>query len=242
MVLAMKKHSVILCCLGLCSLYLSGACAAERDSVRRSDLFGFGAVSVSDGIETVVSSGVDGVTVVAGRGMMSLLKIEVDGDTLKIGVRQRPEGGRTSRRKERATVYVPRKEYRSFTVADGAALRLPEDYRADILRIGAASGGNVRGGLHCTALILSASSGSTVRLEGVCDSLVTEAVGGAQVRCEALQAGNVACRAASGALVRVYASRGIDVTASGGARVVYDGGGEAHRVAVRSGASLKRKE
>ena len=181
MVLAMKKHSVILCCLGLCSLYLSGACAAERDSVRRSDLFGFGAVSVSDGIEMVVSSGVDGVTVVAGGRMMPLLKIEVDGDTLKIGVRQQPEGGRTFRRKERATVYVPRREYRSFTVADGAALRLPEDYRADILRIGAVSGGNVQGGVHCTALTLSASSGSTVRLEGVCDSLVTEAAGGAQV-------------------------------------------------------------
>ena len=236
----MKRRTVFYGC-AICSLFfLASAGAAERDSVRMDNLPAFEAVSVSAGIETIVSPEVECVTTVAVPDVLPMLEVGVEEGVLKIGFKRKGNSFKALIR-ERTTVYVPQKSYRLFSVASASVLRLPAAYRVDDLRIEAASGGEVQGGLECSVLTLRSRSGSVVRLHGGCDSLSVDAASGAVVRCEGLKAGSAVCEAASGTIVRLYASRQIDISAASGAIVTYDGDGEA-RIDRRSGAIVKRKK
>ncbi len=236
----MKIQMTVFSCI-CCSLFCLGVHAAERDSVRINDLSDFDAVSVCSGIETIVSPEVNGVVAVATSEVMPLLAIKSDEGLLTIGFDQKVKGNWKFRVKDKVTVYVPQKSYRFLKTQSGAVLRLPETYQTGNIRIAASSGSIVRGGMNCPVLTLETRSGSVVRLQGACDSLAVDASSGSVVRCDALQGKSVMCRASSGCVLKLNASKRIDISAASGSVVTYGGEGEA-RIDRRSGAIVKRKK
>lgn len=205
--------------LALSAALLVAPALAETETY---GLSGFDEIDVSAGI-AVNFSVAETYSVVAEfeRGGPDDVRVEVDGDTLEIGRRNR-NGWNWGGDRLRVT----------FTVTAPA-----------LTEIDASSGSTVTAtGVDAEDFLIDASSGTSVRVDGRCGEVTIDASSGASVSAAKLRCERAEIDASSGAAISAYASEEASVDASSGASIRIDGGPAARTVDRSSGASVRFEE
>jgi hypothetical protein len=212
---------------------------AAHAETRKFNIQGFNGVSVSAGINVIVSEGAFAISASGSEKALERLVIEKKGDTLVIG--RKPNSWRMSGRNERIDVTVSAPAYRLIhassgsdvsaaglkmqdmdaSSSSGASLDLSGTCRSLEASVSSGADFDARG-LACGDISVSVSSGSSADLKGSCSSLKVDVSSGASFDGEELKCETATASASSGGGADVWATRAATGNASsGGAIDVY---------------------
>lgn len=184
------------------------------------DLSDFDAVSVSAGIEAIVTVGGDySVRAESTEAGLEKLDIKVRGNSLDIG---RKNMSFTFGKSPKVTVYVSLPALKALDASSGSHTE--------------ATG--VAGG----PFSIDASSGAHAEISGVCDNLSVDVSSGAHIEAEDLQCKSATADASSGAHASIYASDSIVADASSGGHIEVFGGPEEVNIDKSTGGSISIKK
>ncbi|NDV00464.1 GIN domain-containing protein [Pseudoroseicyclus tamaricis] len=228
---------------------------------RGYDAAGFDTISVSDGVEAVISEGDFFVEAEARQGDIDRLVVEVDGDRLKIGRDQHlPLGLLQLFRQDEFIVTVHLPEVRGINADHGANVESSVPSAEGAFTAGATGGANLRiAGIvaervtadsrsganlwleaEAEEVKLAASSGANLNASGSCGTLHASGRSGASLRADDLACEVALLDAASGASMRAHASETAEASASSGASIALYGGGEVDAT-ENSGGSVRSR-
>jgi hypothetical protein len=198
--------------LALSTVGAGGALAAEQTF----NLDGFEAVSVSAGIEAIITVGGDySVRAESTEEGLDRLEIELRGDELDIG---RKNMRLSFGRQPKITVYVSMPALKALDASSGSHAKAS--------------------GVEAGPFAVDASSGAHAEIAGVCDTLALDISSGAHVDAEALQCKSATADASSGAHATIFASDSITADASSGAHLVVVGGPDEVNIDKSTGGSI----
>jgi len=198
--------------------FVATAANAETQSF---SLSGFSKVHSSAGTTVIVEVG--GAYSVRAEGSataLERLKVEVDGDRLEVGRKNKFFGGWG--KDGNVTVYVS----------------LPE-----LAGIGASSGSELTAtGVDASSFSASVSSGAEATVSGECGDSDVSGSSGAVLDAEDLHCADVDVSVSSGASLKVFASNSVDASASSGGAISVYGTPETKSVSKSSGGSVRIRD
>jgi hypothetical protein len=231
-------------CLSLVAICALALPAAALAASKTYDVGAFEEVSVSGGIEVVITVGpTRSVTASTRAEDFDDLRVEVVGRALKIDRPARSwfTGWFSGRPDYQVQVVTP--TLRSLAASSGSNVAIKGGPEGDF-SVTAASGSDVEiAGVRGGNLKASASSGSDLEIAGTCVSLEAEASSGSDLDAGGLRCENVRVHASSGSDMTVAATRGVTGEASSGSDVRVRGGQTlAMQVKTSSGADVEVTE
>lgn len=198
------------------ALSTNAAFAAEETY----NLSGFDAVSVSAGIEAIVTVGGDfSVRAESTQAGLDKLDIKQRGASLDIG---RKNMNFSFGKSPKVTVYISMPALKALDASSGSHTE--------------ATG--VAGG----PFAIDASSGAHAELTGACDNLSVDVSSGAHIEAEALKCKSATADASSGAHASIFASESIVADASSGGHIEVFGGPEEVNIDKSTGGSISIKK
>lgn len=222
---------------------------------KQYDDAGFTRVSVDSGFDvTVTRGGAFAVSVTADDNVVEHLRVSVEGDTLHIGL----EPNRAYRDTTlTATVTMPslagleasgasKAAASGFASGDplglqvsGASRLALKGVRAGEVTVEVSGAGDLTGGLEAEALGGDVSGTGTVSLQGAAAKLQIGASGAGNLELGGMTAQDADLELSGGADAVVRVTGTLDVSASGGATLVYSGSPTLGRMEVSGGAEVK---
>ena len=222
-----------------CALTGGGVLRGSGNLVtRQEDYTGFDSLDVGHGFHIEVSQGeAFGVELRVDDNAVEHLKVEMDGSTLRLGLKSPLYT--TLNVTLRATVTMP--ELAGLVLSGGSDGRITGFRSTRPLALEVSGGSELRGDIEAGAVDCEVSGGSDAILSGAGGDLDLEVSGGSEVDLSGFAVADATVVASGGSDVTVNASGRLDVEASGGGTVYYLGSPTLGNINTSGGADLKRK-
>lgn len=200
----------------------------------------FSKIAVSSGIDLyLVQSETESVKVEADADWIDQIITEVEGETLKIYIKNRSnwEWGWNKPRK----VYVNFDDLTSLDASAGADVTADGKIKTQRLTVSISSGADVTlANLEATELHIDSSSGADAKISGTVQTLFADASSGSDIDCANLDADTCTASASSGADIIVWANQSLTANASSGGDVEYKGDPKQKNISESSAGDVSR--
>lgn len=197
---------------------------------------GFNGVEASSGVNVFLfQSDEEKVVVEADENLMSLIKTEVRGNTLKCYI----DG--SIRRSKKLNVYVSFKDLNKVSASSGSDVFSETLVKATDLNINASSGADIKLKVDAENIRCQSSSGSDITLIGTCVDFDGGASSGADIKADQLTAKSAKVNASSAGDIRIRVLEQISASASSGGDVSYYGNPKHVDIRESSGGDVSRK-
>jgi len=227
----------IICLQGFAQhITLNDANAEKRTLTAR-----FNAISVSDGIELLLTQGnEESVAVSASEAKyMERFKTEVIDGTLKIYY-DRKTMVWNGNEKKRLRAYVSFKTLERLKASSGSNVKAKSVLSVDKLHLSFTSGSLFSGELNAGDVEVSQNSGSEINASGKATSLKVDLSSGAMFKGFDLSADFCDAKASSGGEVRINVNKELSAKANSGGGIKYKGAAVLKDINVNSGGSVKK--
>jgi hypothetical protein len=204
------------------------------------DLKGFHGVSVSSGIQLLLSQGnTEAVAISASQAEhKQYVKTEVKNGILRIYF-DNENGKRIRNRNIKA--YVSIVNIDMIDVSAGATVKADNGLKADKLELDASSGATFSGKIEAKEVTVDQSSGAVVNISGSVANLKVDGSSGSIFHGFDLAADNCDASVSSGSNIQVTVNKELSVDASSGGNISYKGNGVIRNVHTSSGGNVSKK-
>jgi hypothetical protein len=220
----MKNLLILVCFISIASCrYKTGS---GNIITEKRQTGSFTAVKASNAMEVEIRTGSPAEVVVeADDNVIKDIITEVDGNTLRIGLRNN-----TSIQNGHLKAFVTAPGINKVYSSSAASVTVNGSLSYDgKLVFEASSASKITATLDAPEIEAESSSGSTLSLTGHTQTLKVEASSGSTVKASGLLSENTRVSASSGSSVKVHASVKLDASASSGANIGYTGGAAVSR-------------
>jgi hypothetical protein len=215
-----------------------GTLSLKAQSTKNVAVSNFSAVSVSAGIELLITQGSsESAKIVANSDVIDEVEITTSGNTVKVGWKS--NWGFKNHNNRNAKVYINYKKLNNISASSGSSVKTENPLKTDHLDASASSGASIDAKVECNDLEVSISSGASSAFTGKTTNLRAEASSGASANLLNLTAENATAKASSGASLKVYATKALETTASSGGDIRYKGDASLRNSSSRSGGVSK---
>ncbi len=200
------------------SLFVTSGDWKENRPVSR-----FSGLSVGNGIEVYLTQGNDEKLTIEAKGVDEKDVIsDVRNGILKLSVERRGMNFSFGRSRS-VKAYVTFRQLSSLAATGGATVIGQEKLSFRDLNVSAAGGADVKLNLIANSLNALASGGSDLALEGTARTLIADGTGGSDLDARKLTVEIGSANASGGSNVSLYATRELNLKASGGSDIYYSG-------------------
>ena len=213
----------------------------DANAEKRNLTAPFNAISVSDGIELLLTQGNEESVAVSASDpkYMERFKTEVTDGTLKIYYDSKTMvWNRNEKRRLRA--YVSFKTLEKLKASSGSDVKTKSVLTVDKLLLSFTSGAQFTGELNAGDVEVSQNSGSEINASGKAKSLKVDLSSGAIFKGFDLSADFCDAKATSGGEVRISVNKELSAKANSGGGIKYKGEGVLKDINVNSGGSVKK--
>ena len=229
-------RTTVLCFIAL-AIYASPLAAQETRNVSVSN---FSGVSVGAGIDLHIAQGnSESAKIVAESDVMDQVKIEKNGNDLKIGWKDSWNMNKMFKNKS-AKVYVTYKKLNSITASSGSSLKTDNTLKTDHLAAAVSSGANMDANIVCNELQLSTSSGAVASLSGTATNMEVNSSSGSNVNAVNLATQYARASTSSGADVKINVAKALEAHASSGGNIGYKGAADVKDTSSRRSSGVSR--
>ena len=229
-------RTTVLCFIAL-AIYASPLAAQETRNVSVSN---FSGVSVGAGIDLHIAQGnSESAKIVAESDVMDQVKIEKNGNDLKIGWKDSWNMNKMFKNKS-AKVYVTYKNLNSITASSGSSLKTDNTLKTDHLAAAVSSGANMDANIVCNELQLSTSSGAVASLSGTATNMEVNSSSGSNVNAVNLATQYARASTSSGADVKINVAKALEAHASSGGNIGYKGAADVKDTSSRRSSGVSR--
>jgi hypothetical protein len=212
----------------------------KAQGFKKVPLNGFSSVSVTDGIELIITQGdTESAEIIAKEYLVDGVAIQQTGSdiTVKWKVLKSKSKKWTNRA---AKVYITYKKLNAVTASEGSSIKAENTLKTDHLLALASSGAIINAKIDCEDLQLQTSSGASASLTGTAGVLKLEASSGSLVNAADLVTGTAKVTARSGASVNININRSLEADAGNGSNIRYKGNPELKDYSGPKGGSVKK--
>ncbi len=219
-----KVLKAVLCCF---FLFIGTKILIAQEIERRENITGFNSISISGGIDLILSQGnTEGIILKGEKDMID--KIEViknSSGQLTIGFKKNGDswGNWSWSKNSSAKAYISFKLLTKLSVSGGCDVTNIGILKLKDLSVATSGGSDINLNLEVSNLNIAASGGSDVNLKGKAESFNVSASGGSDVEAFSFKADNVNVKMSGGSDGNVYAEKSITISASGASDVRYKG-------------------
>ena len=229
-------RTTVLCFIAL-AIYASPLAAQETRNISVSN---FSGVSVGAGIDLHIAQGnSESAKIVAESDVMDQVKIEKNGNDLKIGWKDSWNMNKMFKNKS-AKVYVTYKKLNSITASSGSSLKTDNTLKTDHLAAAVSSGANMDANIVCNELQLSTSSGAVASLSGTATNMEVNSSSGSNVNAVNLATQYARASTSSGADVKINVAKALEAHASSGGNIGYKGAADVKDTSSRRSSGVSR--
>ncbi|GHN03129.1 lipoprotein [Cytophagales bacterium WSM2-2] len=199
----------------------------------------FKGVKVSQAIDLYLKKGdKEGVKVIVSDGKLSDVITEVEGNTLRVKIRDN-RGGFFSSRAD-VKVYVTYINMERISATSASSVFSEGVIKTTSLDIGVSSAANVELSLDAASVMVDISSAGEVVLEGKSPKLEVEVSSAGELDAYKLESESVRATASSGGDAKISVSKDLEAHASSGADIRYRGNPSRTNTHSSSGGSVKK--
>ncbi|NVJ88978.1 MAG: DUF2807 domain-containing protein [Flavobacteriaceae bacterium] len=196
----------------------------------------FTKIKVSTGLDLYLTQGSkQKIMVEADENLHDIIITEVVDGTLKIYAEQNIWQAKARK------VYVTVKTIESLVATSGADVYANDVIQADVFKISATSGADIRINVEANTVETSSTSGSDIAISGTTKNHTSKATSGASIDAYDLKSENVNVNVTSGADINIYASESISAKASSGGDIDFKGNPKQVNKKSSSGGSISAK-
>lgn len=237
----MKKLFLSFITLLSLQLFAQDVVVNDANAEKRTLSASFNAITVSDGIELLLTQGSNESVAVSASDAkyMDRLKTEVVDGTLKIYYDNKAMIW-NGNEKRKLKAYVSFKNMEQLKGSSGSDVKMKSVLAVDNLKMHFSSGAQFTGELDVKELEVSQNSGSEVNTTGKVDNLKTDLSSGAIFKGYDLSVNFCDAKASSGGEVRITVNKELAAKASSGGSIRYKGDGVVKDINVSSGGSVKK--
>jgi len=198
----------------------------------------FKRIAASHGFEVEVKTGpAIEVVIEADDNVMKYVETEVNGDLLKIGIKDH-----VTLSDAHLKAYITAPQINGIKASSAADVIVKDLLKnSGKLTFSASSAGSIIADIDAPDVEAKTSSGATIKLSGRTRNFDASASSGSNTKAGELSSENTVVSASSGSTATVHASVTLKATASSGASVNYYGGAAVER-SVSSGGSVDKKD
>ncbi len=213
----------------------------DANAEKRTLSSSFNAISVSDGIELLLTQGNEESVAVSASDpkYMERFKTEVTDGTLKIYYDSKTMVW-NSNEKRRLRAYVSFKTLEKLKASGGSDVKTKSMLTLDKLQLSFTSGSQFNGGLNIGQMEVSQNSGSEIIATGKANSLKVELSSGPIFKGFDLSVDYCEAKAGSGGEVRIHVNKELIAKANSGGGIKYKGEAVLKDINVNSGGSVKK--
>lgn len=198
----------------------------------------FTKISVSAGINVELRKGPRSVKVEADDNLMKFIETEVEGKTLRIGIRDN-----TNLQDTHITVYVTAPEIDDINASSAADVDVKDELKSNgKISLTASSSGSINTKLDAPEVNAESSSAGSISISGRTKNFSATSSSGASVKASELLSENTTAEASSGADIDTYASVSMDGNASSGADISYRGAATVFKKQESSGGTVRKED
>ncbi len=199
-------------------LAISLVSAQEKTEVR--DVTGFSGIKVSESIQVELTLGdKEYVEVTADEDIIDQVLTEVNGDVLKIHIKENHWGGWN----HRVQVKVTAVNINSLSASSSSSLVAKNAVNSEKIDLSVSSSAHLTATVNATDVSCKASSSGDMEVAGTTTNLEVSASSSGGIDAEGLKAKKVDARVSSSAKIIVYAEEEINADASSSGRIKYGG-------------------
>lgn len=237
----MKILLALLCSAFSFSVFAQNTTVDDPNAKVRELSGSFSAITVSDGIALILTSGTQESLAVSfsDEKYESKFKTEVEDGVLKIYFDNKGINYNDNKRRQ-LKAYVSFKTLEKLTASGGASVKLPLAVSVGNIEMKFSSGSLFEGEIKAKELDLDQSSGSVVTMSGSAEKIELKASSGAIFKGYDFTTDYCEAKASSGGEVRISVGKELSATASSGGGIHYKGSGVIKDVNISSGGVVKK--
>lgn len=197
---------------------------SKAQETRNVSIANFSEVSVSAGIELVITQGAsESAKIVAKEGVIDEVVIEKNGNSVHVGWKEHMNLTNNPFKNRSAKVYISYKNLNSIGASSGSSLTTENVLKTNKLSVRVSSGASINAKVSCTDIELRTSSGASASLSGTASNMDSQSSSGSTINAVNLVTDYAKVKTSSGADVKVNVNKGLETATSSGGNIRYKG-------------------
>ncbi|MBL0053792.1 MAG: DUF2807 domain-containing protein [Bacteroidetes bacterium] len=219
----------------MCSFIYENVTGSGKMAQENRTVPAFSGIDVCCGIEVIVKSGCQSVSVNAEDNVLPLVETEVKDNVLHIGYKNKV----SLKTHKKVTVYVSAASIEKLYASSGSKLVCDEVIKGNKLIAKVSSGADMKIAIGVDDFNCEASSGSNMQVSGKANSLWAEASSSGDIDAKNCPVSTATTEASSGSNITVNVSENLIAKASSGGDILYKGAVTKMNKKLSSGGSVK---